>query len=118
MNPPPTRVVGRIVDGYGHHAANSRRFAARFEAALGYMPYPGTLNLAAGWPDLPAAPVTVDGHRGRIYLLWPARIVGVGVPCHAISWTPQRNRQPWFEVVAPVRIRDILDATRPVEVWV
>jgi CTP-dependent riboflavin kinase len=104
---------GTVCSGIGDQA---RRVAAHpdiYRGALGYHPYPGSLNVHLDDPlsldDLPDPHATIEVNGDRS-LLWHARLNGAG-PAHLMIFraAPTVAR---VEVLAPVRLRTLLDSDR------
>lgn len=115
----PPLLTGTMVDGGGHHAANSARFADRFTDELGWTPYPGSLNVAVGHgTDLTTRPdFVVIGDRRR-YRMWTARLPAVpDVPVALMACRAKPSGRS-VELLAPIRLRDVLDPELPVDVEV
>ncbi len=103
--------------GEGRYYLSRPGYKDRFKAALGWEPYPGTLNLELGGAEanklriLRRSPVhLIEGFQaeGRTFgavACWPAKAKGVA--CAAIL--PHRTHYTTtLELVAPVRLREAL----------
>jgi riboflavin kinase, archaea type len=112
-------VLGTVKSGLGEGRYYLSRpgYVTQFEAKLGWVPYPGTLNLELTGPEanklrfLRRNPVhTVDGFQaeGRTFggvTCYPATVQGQ--PCAAIL--PHRSHYTTtLELIAPTRLRDAL----------
>lgn len=111
--------------GEGRYYLSRQGYIAQFEARLGWVPYPGTLNLELPGPEvgklrlLRRNPVhTIEGFQaeGRTFggvACHPATVRGAdgtSHPCAAIL--PHRTHHTTtLEIVAPVRLRDALPCT-------
>lgn len=110
VSPPRRPLTGTPVDGCGTAATE----IATLDVDLGYQPYPGTLNLELHEPvDLPRARLHADSQWG-VWRFWPATIAGVAR--HAVRAPKGIDRPTYLEVVAPVRLRDLIDDNATVEV--
>lgn len=115
----PPLLAGRAVNGGGIHGRTQREHGDAFEHALGYRPFPGSLNVRVGHGvDLPGPAVEVDTGV-KVFRAWPARVVGVDAPAHLLAYyrEPPRGQRD-VEVLAPVRLRDHLAPDQPVELEV
>ncbi|MCA1819326.1 MAG: DUF120 domain-containing protein [Thermoplasmatota archaeon] len=108
--------------GEGRYYLSRAGYITQFEAKLGWVPYPGTLNLELSGPEanklrfLRRNPVhTVEGFQaeGRTFggvTCYPASVrgpSGAGQGCAAIL--PHRSHYTTtLELIAPVRLRDAL----------
>lgn len=111
----PPLLTGVMVDGGGHHAANSEALADRFTEELGWRPFPGSLNVRVGHgADLKTRPHGVvirerEGATDRRYRLWHARILEAPDIPAALMACRDRPQGKSVEILAPTRLRDLLD---------
>ena len=111
----PPLLVGRAEHGGGHHAKTQEKLGDLFEGALGYRPYPGSLNVRTDHPnDLEDPHAIIRGDR-RSYRLWPARIQGLEIPAHLMTFEKKPSR-PILELLSPVRLRDHVDLSREIRI--
>lgn len=101
--------TGTVEDGKGRATEVMANRPAGFFAPLGYHPHPGTLNVRVGragksWVKRLPGPVTLDGEGGgSAGPYWPISIDGVD------GHVRTSRAQATVEVVAPVRLRDLVD---------
>lgn len=120
----PPLLTGYIVKGGGHHARNSANLAEEFEAELGWRPFPGSLNVRVGHgTDLitrPAGVVMREREIGpdRRYRLWHARLLDAPDIPAALMACRDMPQGRAVEVLAPVRLRDVLREKAPVRLEV
>lgn len=113
----PPLLIGRAEHGAGHHAKTQEKAGDLFEEALGYRPFPGSLNIRTDHPnDLEDPHAIVKGNR-RTYRMWPARIQGLEIPAHLMTFEA-RPKRPILELIAPIRLRDELDLSTPIRIEV
>jgi hypothetical protein len=108
----PPLVVGTPFAGSGTHGRWQRNHSDEFAAALGYTPYPGSLNLRIGHtPDFTPDFEILIGTRD--YQIHKARIPQ-GVPVHMMI--PGGRAWPnSVELLSPVYLRDIIGEKVEVE---
>lgn len=112
-------LTGQAITGAGRHAETQALDPRAFEIALGYAPFPGSLNVRL---DKPVIPITWGPHthvnaRWR-FRAWEAKITGLDAPVHVLVWRRPTKPQTVVELVSPVRLRDVLDADGRVELEV
>ena len=103
------RAAGRVVSGGGRHSLTQHAFGDRFERALGWRPYPGSLNVEVpGWPEFVGAPDFVVEGDPHTYQMWKVRVYGLQVP---VCWMiPSSAPVPTImELLAPVRLRGLVN---------
>jgi len=129
--PDTIALVGTVTSGMGEgrHYISLSGYMEQFEERLGYAPFAGTLNLDLDPESVRARaglagfePITIEGWEGedRTYgpaFCYPATIktdAGEGAgdryePAHVI--TPERTHhdEDQLEVIAPEKLRDVLD---------
>lgn len=112
-----TRLVGAAVDGGGYHAGTQAEHGAAFAEALGWRPFPGSLNIELEDPlpgaDLPAPHTTVLA-RGRSYRLWRGRVAGYDGPAALMTYA-DRDVYLKLEILAPTRLRDVVSTRVVIE---
>lgn len=95
-------LVGRVTTGFGAAARDVK--AGWYDEALGYQPYPGTLNLTVTGPvGMPPPEHKVTTPDGRTLLLWPAR--ANGAVCWLMAGGDAGNT---VELLAAESLRDVL----------
>lgn len=95
-------LVGTVTTGFAAAARDVK--AGWYDEAIGYQPYPGTLNLTVSGPvGMPTPRQKLTTPDGRALLLWPAR--ANGVDCWLMAGGDAANT---VELLAPVRLRDEL----------
>lgn len=112
------RVTGAAEDGLGRATGVMGERPDDFWGPLGYLPHPGTLNVRVGaagkrWVRNLPDPVTLDNEGGGSAGPYWAVTVN-DIPGHVRC---SRSRTT-VELVAPVRLRDVLDADEPVSLRV
>ena len=97
-------IRGSVHKGLGDTSRQLPDYDAITERVLGYIPYPGSLNV---WLDRPVklgeTNLIVDSRWGK-YKFWPAKINGVD--CHIVRPPLGRNRPRDAEIVAPIGLRE------------
>jgi hypothetical protein len=112
--PPGAR--GTVISGKGSVAPAMPKFRGLVEA-LGYQPYPGSLNvLTEDKSFAPSGPYTTCESRFGTYKFWPARVSGIS--CHVFHSPNGRNSPGFVEIVAAVRLRKALAVEDGGAVWV
>lgn len=87
--------------GSGRGAASDMLARLDLESHIGYVPFPGTLNIRFAIAPSRCRPhLVIEGHQ-----LFPVTINGV--EGHLIRW-PHDERSVSFEVIAPVHLRSTL----------
>jgi riboflavin kinase, archaea type len=119
QGPSAVRFSGTVVSGLGEgrYYLSQPGYVIQFAERLGYEPFPGTLNVRVGAPDLPRIGtvrrwkgIRIDGFKasGRTFggaTCLPARLGGRS--CHAI--VPDRtSHQDVVEFIAPEFLRGAL----------
>ena len=100
-----------VVDGAGYHAGTQREYGPAFAAALGYLPYPGSLNVDVDEPFVPTdafGPSPIRISATRTFAAWPIVLAGYDGPAHLLLWRDPDVAQHQFEIVAPDRLRPIV----------
>lgn len=119
MDPPPLATVrGRVEAGVGDAGRWLARFNAAYGRALGYAPYPGSLNLRLAapfdWTDgrfgahvIPLARATYGGERDILLLECRIRTLA-DYRAHLWTTTTPRPVEEWqvIELLADVSLRD------------
>lgn len=108
------RVIGEVEDGLGRATEIMTNRPDGFWTPLDYCPHPGTLNVRVGaagkrWVrNLPDPVLLDDEDGGPAGPYWPVTVDGIDghVRCSKSRTT--------VEVVAPVRLRDVLPCDEPV----
>lgn len=113
------RLEGEVFAGLGRHTSTQVNNLVAFVDALGYHPFPGSLNVRLDEPvalarlGVPTARLTTI-ERGR-WRFWLAEVEDVDAPIHVATW--RRNLHSLtneVELVSPVRLRDELEGERVV----
>jgi len=110
-------IGGQIVSGIGEGAYYVEEYAKKICEVIGYLPYPGTLNVRArgGKPDLSSGNVIeVTGFESEGRTFGDVRLIpitlGIGrhkLGCHII--VPERTHHKVdIEIIAPQNLRDKL----------
>jgi len=100
-----------VVDGGGYHAATQAEYGPAFAAALGYVPFAGSLNVDLDDPVVPSetfGPAPSRIAATRLFQAWPVAISGHDGPAHLLLWRDADVPQWKFEIVAPVRLRPVV----------
>lgn len=121
------QLVGSVTDGMGEgrHYITLSGYMEQFRAKLGYEPYPGTLNVVLTDESVrrrsalsPLSPVSIDGWRDedRTYgpaVCHPARVTTASgeeyTDAHLIVPERTHHDEDQAELIAPDRLRDVLD---------
>jgi SAM-dependent methyltransferase len=112
----PPLLVGRAEHGGGHHSSTQQKLGDLFEEALGYRPFPGSLNVRTDHRnDLEDPHAIIRGEGQKSYRLWPAKIEGLEIPAHLMTFQKKPTR-PILELLAPVCLRDHLDLSREIRI--
>lgn len=104
------RARGRVVRGLGEGGHYVIIYSSSFRRALGYAPFPGTLNISLPAPlDLSMCRGVLveppaDGYR-EVYA-YSARIKGISV--HVIRPLANKHSNNVLEVISPFNIREKL----------
>ncbi len=109
-------VEGKVFSGSGNNAIHMERFCEDLEAVLGYVPFPGSLNVRTRRIFRLGAYATeyVDPRRGRggrgggDYQIWHARVEGYDGPAHVMRPGARTHGRGALEVWAPVKLKDAL----------
>lgn len=109
-------VTGRVESGSGNNGRLLPRFSTTLADMLGYMPFPGSMNvrtprafrLGAYAMEYVDPARGKGGRRGGDYQIWHAQVDGYGGPCHVQRPGVRSHGRDMLEVWAPVRIRDVL----------
>ncbi|MFA5604183.1 MAG: DUF120 domain-containing protein [Bacilli bacterium] len=120
-------ITGRVFTGNGVHGRHSTRLAEDWNKVLGYVPFPGSLNLRTKVSNLhsqlgPPVMEYVDAKRGKAgrkggdYQIWPAKIIGSTVQCHLIVPGSRTHGPDTCEILAPVSLRETLGISDDSEV--
>lgn len=115
----PPLLAGIPFGGSGTHARMQEHYGDKFEEALGYRPYKGSLNLRIPFePDLSPAPIKVWVNNRRDYQFWLGRLRSYPrVPIH-IMVPGLRGWPTSIELVSPIRLRDLFEDKEMIEVEV
>jgi riboflavin kinase len=113
---PGAAVEGRAFSGSGSNGKHTVRFAAAAAEVLGYVPFPGSLNvrtsrafrLGAYAAEYVDAARGRGGRRGGDYQLWHARVEGYNGPAHVMRPGQRGHGRDVLEVWAPVKLKDVL----------
>ena len=109
-------VRGQIFSGSGSNGLHTSRFSEHLASVLGYVPFPGSLNVRTphvfrlgAW-----AGEYVDARRGRggrkggDYQFWCARVEGWDGPAHVMRPGVRGHGRNVLEVWAPVQLKEAL----------
>jgi hypothetical protein len=118
MVPPLLR--GTPFHGSGSHSRSQALYGTLFAHTLGYLPYPGSLNVRVDRPvDLGPEQLRIRPDRVRDYRLWRARLPAFpDVTVHLMDvgergWGPDS-----IELLSPIRLRDLGIGTSPIAIEV
>ena len=109
-------VVGKVFSGSGNNSTHTERFREDLAGVLGYVPFPGSLNVRTPRAFRLGAYAAeyVDERRGRggrhggDYQVWHARVEGYDGPVHVMRPGARTHGRNVLEVWAPVKLKDEL----------
>lgn len=109
-------VRGVVQSGGGNNNGHVRRFLEDLEPVLGYVPFPGSMNvhtkhafrLGAYCAEYVDPRRGRGGRRGGDYQIWHARVEGYDGPAHVIRPGVRGHGRNCLEVWAPVKLREHL----------
>lgn len=107
------RIAGTVFAGAGQHGATQEEHGAKFAAALGYQPFPGSLNLRI---EPTVSPLLLWGPPNAVvrahldFSMWAVEVEGYEGPAHAMTWKPPRLFHRRIELLAPCRLRGLGDS--------
>lgn len=107
---PTVEVDARVTPGRGIAAPRIELF----EDGLGYLPYPGTLNIITSKVVFQERTDLQVKAGKRRYWCWPLTIDGH--PGHVVLEHPKLSGRTFLEVVGPSRFRDLIDDPKHVVV--
>jgi CTP-dependent riboflavin kinase len=107
---------GVVFSGSGSNGRHLARVQDELAAFLGYVPYPGSLNVRTKYAFRLGAYAAefVDQHRGKggrrggDYQVWHARIAGYDGPAHVMRPGRRGHGRYVLEVWAPVPLKEVL----------
>lgn len=102
------RARGRVVSGLGEGGRYVAIYSGSFQRALGYIPFPGTLNVLLSAPlDLSKCAgklIEPPSDKYREVYAYPARIMGLSA--HVVRPRVNKHGDNVLELIAPINIRE------------
>ncbi len=109
-------VAGKVFSGSGNNSIHTERFREDMERVLGYVPFPGSLNvrtrrafrLGAYAAEYVDARRGRGGRKGGDYQVWHTRVQGYDGPAHVMRPGARTHGRKVLEVWAPEKLKDVL----------